>query len=117
MSSIPFNCWQASRERFRLCFLERIKEELVKKGIPTILLGYRRKRCQLPIFIKRMAFKPLTDNVTFMRRFDRHYPRKPSVELRMLDFITYKSVSFFQNNCKNLKNTSDLLDKMVGYLT
>ena len=53
---------------FGSAFLERIKEELVKKGIPTILLDTEEKMPAAD-FYKKNGFKPLTDNVTFYASF------------------------------------------------
>ncbi len=50
---------------FGSAFLEMIKEELVKKGIPTILLDTEEKMPAAD-FYKKNGFKPLTDNVTFL---------------------------------------------------
>ncbi|MCC4046177.1 GNAT family N-acetyltransferase [Enterococcus gallinarum] len=53
---------------FGSAFLEMIKEELAKKGIPTILLDTEEKMPAAD-FYKKNGFKPLTDNVTFYVSF------------------------------------------------
>ena len=60
---------------FGSAFLERIKEELVKKGIPTILLDTEEKMPAAD-FYKKNGFKPLTDNVTFYASFWSPLPKK-----------------------------------------
>ncbi len=53
---------------FGSAFLEMIKEELAKKGIPTILLDTEEKMPAAD-FYKKNGFKHLTDNVTFYVSF------------------------------------------------